>query len=287
MTKAVLAMGDSTRLVETLSKGLNGRKLFFSYGEEIPDLTAYDTSYWMGGAYAAKLQNIGLATNLCSPGANWLPSLDADIAGRKIFSGTVSELPHTVNRIWVKPSEAKIVDFPAGLYTYKEVENIFARNDFSDDISLQWTHDIMDINYEHRFFVADGEAVTGSPYLVDGKGYHENIDRSHMPEAALFAQEVLTYDPNNMPSAFTLDVGLNQRTGKWFVVEGNRAWSSGFYGCNPSLALDVIDSSCAYSGEQWQWKPDEHLAKLSKTFTPLRISEDSSKDGMHFVEFGA
>ena len=272
MAKALLAMGDTARLVESLFTSTDPRELFFSYGDTIPDLSAYETSYWMGGRYAAKLRHIGLATSLCSPGAKWLPSLDRTIAGREVTEGTLGDLSNTVGKLWVKPSEAKIPTIPAGLYSYEELKDLFTAGGFSSNISLQWTHEVLNINYEHRFFVAEGQVITGSPYLVDGKGYRTDIDTSRMSAAQAFAEHVLASDAKNMPPAFTLDVGLNVATNKWFVIEANRAWSSGLYGCDPTAASDVIEYACSSAIEsRWQWKPDTHLTKLVDDLQALEI----------------
>jgi hypothetical protein len=281
MTKALLAIGDTTRLVENLFTSNGPRELFFSYGDIIPDLSTYEASYWMGGLYAAKLRQIGLAANLCSPGPKWLPSLDRAITGREVTEGKLINLSDTVGEFWVKPSEAKISTIPAGLYSYDKLKGLFEEGSFSSEISLQWTHEVLNINYEHRFFVAEGEILTGSPYLVDGKGYRTDIDTSHMPEAQAFAEYVLASDPMNMPPAFTLDVGLNAITDKWFVIEANRAWSSGLYGCDPTAASDVIEYACSSPAieSKWQWKPDTHLTKLVQGLQALEVvnaNEESS-----------
>jgi hypothetical protein len=232
----------------------------------------------MGGLYAAKLRQIGLAPNLCSPGAKWLPSLDRSITGREVLEGRITGLSDTVGQLWVKPSEAKISTIPAGLYSYDKLKQLFEEGEFSLAISLQWTHDVLDINYEHRFFVAEGQITTGSPYLVDGRGYSLDIDTSHMQAAQEFAEYVLLSDPTNMPSAFTLDVGLDVATNKWLVIEANRAWSSGLYGCDPTAASDVIEYSCSAAiADKWQWKPDSHLTKLVKELEPLTIADPNEE----------
>lgn len=288
MSKAILAIGDSTRLVTPHVGGLNGRELFFSYGKEIPDLSSYDVSYWMGGLYALQLQNIGLAQSLCSPGADWLPRLDEGLSGRKIYSGVVSDLQEFSGELFVKPSEAKVRALPAGFYTAERVAAIFAENGFTDDISLQWTTHRMQINYEHRFFVANGEIITGSVYLVNGRvGWGDGIDTTRFDDAKAFANFVLTSAAETMPPAFTLDVGLNEETGKWFVIEANRAWSSGLYGSDPALVLDVVEESCSYAEEKWQWIPDAHLVQIAKTVKPIVISSDSIEESIQFYRLSS
>jgi len=288
MTEAILTMGGSTRLVDSLISGLQNKDLFFSLGEVIPNLNSYDkVSYWMGGAYALQLQNIGLAKTLCSPGSSWLPELDINLSGRKIFGGTIHDLPdYGERKLWVKAAEAKINDMPAKTYTYAEVRNIFDKNNFSSGIELQWTESILNIDFEHRFFIAEGQVITGSPYKVHGVGYSKDIDFSKQSEAETFAQFVVDSCGDNFPTYCTLDVALNMVTNEWLVVEANRAWSSGLYGSNSQLALGVIDAACSYDGERWQWKPDKHLIDLSKSWEPLKVipSDDQTLGFFKYVK---
>lgn len=281
MSRAILTMGKSTQLVAPILNGSKelGIDLFFSFGESIPDLCAYDdVSYWMAGAYALKLQQAGLAKGLSSPGAEWLPQLPIVLLGRSIQSGTLNDLRNVDGKVWVKPSEAKVIDLPAGLYSADEVEAIFAANGFTDGIHLQWTHDVLNLDFEHRFFVADSQVVTGSPYKVAGKGFGPDIDFSQMEAASEFAQHTLDALRENAPAAFTLDVAWDMDSKEWLVVEGNRAWSSGFYGADAGAALDVVRYSCNNTNPLWAWKPDEHLMQLSREYTPLRITSTQMED---------
>jgi len=269
--EAILTMAKSVNLVSPLLSGIKDERFFFSYGEEIVDVSSFDTSYWMAGAFAVKLREAGLAQNLCSPGSEWLSELPIELTGRTISEGNLDALESVSGEVWLKPSEAKIADLPAGKYVYSQVRDVFAKNDFSNNISLQWTHDIIRMNYEHRFFVLDGEILTGSPYLVDGMGYHKGIDTSKQHDAKEFAQFVL--DNIDTPIAFTLDVAFDMDKERWLVIEGNRAWSSGLYGCDPQLALQSIKASCHSDDPLWAWKPDRHIEDISKTYTPLVVSK--------------
>jgi hypothetical protein len=275
--RALLTMGDSTRLVEPFLPGLTSHDLFFSYGKTVPDLSSYKTvSYWMGGAYALELKNVGLAQNLCSPGPLWLPDLPFDLVSRKIYSGVIEELKRFSGDVWAKPSEAKVPCFPAAKYSYAELSKIFAENNLVPNLSIQWTPDILPIDFEHRFFVADNQIITGSPYKVHGIGFGKDIDFSEYLAAKEFAAEVLTNADN--PPAFTLDVGMNTETGKWITIEGNRAWSSGIYGSNAEAAITVVDYSCSYAEDKWQWTPDFQLIESGKKWerlTVLPIAEEA------------
>jgi hypothetical protein len=269
MTNAILTMARSSRIVEPLTKGITNQRLFFSYGQTIPELSDFTTSYWMGGAFALKLRRIGLASRLVSPGATWLPELPVSLTGRTIHEGTLEAFLAYDVPAWVKPSEAKIVSIPAGMYSPAQIQEKFRAENFTHAISLQWTETVMSMNYEHRFFVADSKVITGSPYLVNGVGYHSGISYARYDEAKAFAQHVL--DEVETPPAFTLDVAFDERTEKWVVIEGNRAWSSGFYGADPVAALETVRLSCNHEGDDWLWQPDEHILQLDMEQTQLVV----------------
>ena len=287
MKHATLSMGHSTRKVAALLPGLHGRDFFFSYGRSIPDLRNLERlSFWFGGAYAVKLQSVGLAGGLCSPGPEWLADLDPNLLSRAITSGTVSQMEAREQPYWVKPAEAKVTAFPAGVYRHSEIVHIFEENNFMDNIQLQWTDDILAVDFEHRFFVADGSVVTGSVYKAHDVVWGGEIDSTRLSEAAEYAQAALDALKGNTPPAFTLDVALNMKTNEWFIVEANRAWSSGFYGADPYLALEVVDYSCEYTGDKWKWHPDEHLIKLSEDWEPLTI-EPVDSESIEFFKYQA
>jgi hypothetical protein len=268
----ILTMARSSRLVEPITKGVTDQRLIFSYGQTIPELDPQNTIYWMGGAFMLKVRRVGLAASLISPGAQWLVDIDEELSGRKIYEGTLEDYVAFGRTCWVKPSEAKIVKFPAGLYSPEQVVKIFSEENFTHKISLQWTEAVLPLNYEHRFFIADGEVITGSPYLVNGKGYSSTIDTSKYEEAKKFANYALkALGVNNIPPAFVMDVALNEDTNKWLIVEANRSWSSGFYGSDPKLALEVVKLGCVPSEDKWTWKPDEHLKQVDEEQEPLRV----------------
>jgi hypothetical protein len=286
MTRAILTMGNQTKIIQYLIPGLGDRDLFFSFGETVPNLSLHDAvSYWMGGAYALKLQTIGLAQNLCSPGSEWLSSVDTQLLGRTIRTGELKDLESDMGKLWVKPSESKIPSFPAGAYSAESLTAIYKANNLPENTSIQWTSSILDVDYEHRFFVIEGNIVTGSPYRVDGVLYGDAINFSYLELARSFAQEALQELGDNVPPAFTLDVGYDKKAQNWLIIEANRAWSSGFYGSKSAAALEAVEYSCQYSGRKWQWIPDAPLLLLNENYTPLRVT--ANDDDYGFVKYNS
>lgn len=285
MLEAVLTMSETTQNTATVIAGLKHRHLFHSFGRVIPDFKEYGSvTFWGAGLYAAKLQKVNLFPRLSSPGPEWLSQIPRDIAGRTVCSGTVDDLPDN-GVYFVKPAEAKINSFPAQTYGPGEVSAVFEKGKYDRSINLQWTPDILRVDREHRFFVADGDIITGSPYNVEGiVGYNPSISFDYIMPARKFAEEVLQELQGFYPKAFTLDVGMNMLTGSWFVVEANRAWSSGFYHSDPEAALDVAKYSCNENDDAWLWSPDKHVDDLIKELDSL-IIEPENMNSLEYMRY--
>jgi hypothetical protein len=257
--KALIVVSDSVRFANGFIEGLNGRELFLSYGKEVIDYSQYEmTSFWMAGGFAARMQRAGLAMSIYAPGQTWLSGLDLALTGRRIETGTLDEMP-VKTILYAKPAEAKIRGFVSAKYTKQDIKNIYAAENVPSKTILQWSEDILDINHEHRFFVADGRILTGSPYYVDSVIYKEGMTSPFSEAAKKFALDVIEALKDNQPPAYTLDVGRNEETGDWLIIEANPAWSSGLYGCNPAAVIDVLDVACHATDERWLWKPSQYL----------------------------
>lgn len=247
-------------------------KLIRDYGFDIPDsLDDYSSvAWWMNAQHAARLQRAGIANGLIAPGPNWLPGIPESLTGRRIYSAGIADflsLPSGY-QCWVKPSEAKIDGFEAGWRTVAETSNIVASLRIPVDSSVQWTESLLKINHEHRFYVIDGEILTGSAYLVDGVTYYDGAVSSRTSEAHEFANHAVSELGENQPAAYTLDVGFDEINKKWILIEGNPAWCSGIYGSEPILALKAIERSCqgvlSNKDDGFIWVPDAYLKMVAE-----------------------
>lgn len=241
-------------------------KLIRDYGFDIPQhLDSYESvAWWMNAQHAARLQRAGVAMGLTAPGADWLPTVPQELTKRPVFS---SELPEFLSlpshyECWVKPSEAKIDGFEAGWRTVEDVAHIVIEHNIPLDSSVQWTDTLIDINHEYRFYVLDGEIITGSQYLVDDITYYDGAEATYLDEATEYARYTADSLGINQPDAYTLDVGKNMETGEWLMIEGNPAWCSGIYGSDPAKALQVIERSCynQSADNSFLWLPDAYLS---------------------------
>lgn len=273
--KAFIAVAESSRFASWFVPGLNGRDFFLSYGVIAPDLKKYDiSSYWMAGGFAARFQRVGLASDLTAPGQSWLSEVDPMLTGREIITGGFSLMPEDVP-LWAKPAEAKIDAMVAGLYRKSDVVEIIAQNSIPLDTKFQWTDSIMKINHEHRFYVLDDKIVTGSPYLIDGVVYHGDMRSPFYEDAMKFATYALAELGDNRPPAFTLDVGRNELNGQWIIIESNPAWSSGIYGSDPAIVIDVLETACNGTDDKWKWIPADYLVYKASIASAIQVVDDS------------
>lgn len=262
-------------VAEDFAPGLGHRQLLRDWGWEVPAaiLDANSVSWWMPAEHAARIQRAGFAMNLTAPGPDWLTTVDRSLTGRSVFASTVSELTKRApdNMVFIKPAEAKIEGFEAAWRSVPETMDICEDLKLPADSFVQWTDTLMNINHEYRFYVLDGTVRTGSPYLTNGITYYDGALDLKGKEAKEFADYALKNIPHQ-PQAYTLDVGWNSFTDSWVVIEGNPAWCSGLYGCDPSEAIKVIEVSCnASPDDDFIWNPDAFLLAKANRKVLLQI----------------
>lgn len=93
---------------------------------------------------------------------------------------------------------------------------------------------LKEIKSEYRFFVVDGEVITGSRYMIDGIVSTSPI----IPEEVLKkAQELAPkYQPDNV---FTMDLGL-LKNGEIEIVEYNCFNGSGVYDADVKMLVNIL-----------------------------------------------
>lgn len=280
MKSAFIVMAETSRFASHLLPGAGDRDFFLSYGFAVPDPSGYDTvSYWSAGGYSARLRRIGLAGDFTAPGQSWLSTVDPLLTGRQIVTGKLSEIPEG-KLLFAKPAEAKIDAMVAGKYTAEEIDLICAKENVPPETLFQWTEAILSINHEHRFYVCEGTIRTGSPYLIDGIVYHEEMTSPRYTEASHAAERIVRELGGNQPVAYTLDIGLDEITGEWIIVEANPAWSSGIYGCDPGVVIDVLDVACNTPDDRWRWEPAQYLVDRVAETAPLEIVDPEDGFGI-------
>lgn len=274
----LLVMGRSIELLRQFEPLVADEtwELWFSYGEEIPVLDS-DHLFFGAGRFALALKSLQPERRFSSPGASWLPNLPAELLGRSIHQESFEDaLEFMPEKVWFKFSELKHDLVPAKAYERSELKAILQGQPELKTVSCQWTPELLTLNFEHRFFVVDGELLTGSPYHVDGKvTFEEGSAWRRFEEAELFARGVARELREQAPKAYTLDVAFDVLRERWLIVEGNRAWSSGFYGSDPFKALEAVKVSLA-GDDPWEWAPDEVVSSYVETLEVASDPENAS-----------
>jgi hypothetical protein len=274
----LLVMGRSIETLRQFSPLITREdwELWFSYGEQIPELQ-HDHLFFGAGRFAAALKRLQPERRFSSPGASWLPNLPKEFLGRKIYEESFEEALEVMpTSLWFKFAELKHDLVPARVYKRSELLSIAEELPELKAVRCQWTEDKLTLNFEHRFFVVDGELLTGSPYHVDGKvTFAPGEPWRRFEEAEYFAAIAAKELKENAPTAYTLDVAFDVLRERWLIVEGNRAWSSGFYGADVLLALEAVKVSLA-GDDDWDWVADEVVSSYVESLTVAKNPEQAS-----------
>lgn len=262
-------------VAEEITDGLaisgSQEKVFHDYGFDILFPKDDIRAWWLPAAHAARVRRVFPDIGFSAPGPEWLGSVPEDLLGRSVRVSTLSETldDKWEGKRWLKPSEAKLERFPAQLWTHQELTD--STKSMSDDLSVQYSEEFLNINYEHRFYVVSGEVITGSPYLINNVSWNDGIGWEKHSKALDFAKYAVSELGDNQPHSYTLDVGLDMFRNKWIIIEGNPAWSSGFYGSNIPLVVEAIHESIHSDNSRWLWKPDPELMRVAERKKLLKI----------------
>jgi len=165
---------------------------------------------------------------------------------RKIVLRKYSELAQPIERnIFIKPVGLKW--FEAKVYKKGETLD----NGVSKPDDLIYTSEIIRYRNEVRCFVLNGEVLTSSEYIIEGKAYdtYDDLEPDDINfDDRLFLTPISDYVKNiyalcpKLPDGIVIDFGLTY-DGEWQLLEFNEAWCSALYHCNNEGCLDVIINS--------------------------------------------
>lgn len=221
----------------------------FEIPSKIPEL------WWMPTEHAYQvLRRVHIP--LVAPGASWLDNVPVELLGRSIATFPMNEVENYSGKRWVKLAEAKSDKLIAGLHSYDEIKSL----DLPSGTQLQFCNKVLPLNDETRFYVAHGEILTGSTYLLNGNTWNDSELTGDYQSALAFGKYAVGELGENQPPAYTLDVALNEDSGQWIILEANPAWSSGYYGSDLLAVAEVIEESMK-PYKHWQWKPDPYIVE--------------------------
>ncbi len=273
--KNIIVTTTANWVSEEVRDGLaaNEFNVIKDYGFDIPLSSENIYAWWMPAAHAARVIRAMPEIMFTSPSSSWLSTVPEKLLGRKISVLTLQDLLNGefTGKLWAKPAEAKVEPFPAMFYSCDELKKVALDYSLELSMEVQYTETNIPFNWEHRFHILNGEVIAGSPYLVDGISFNDGVSWDKYQEAFEYAKYAVLELGNNQPSAYVLDVGMDESTGTWFIVEGNPAWCSGFYGSDMNKVILCIHESMKYDSE-WQWIPDPHLEKMASRKVLLKTS---------------
>jgi len=184
-----------------------------------------------------------LGLGLMAPSADWLARLAPQWRMRDVRLMTLAEARKVQHRSFMKPAEEKCFE----ARVYGSGAELPAAGSLPEDLPVL-VQEPVEWSLEFRCFVLDQHVTTTSPYWREGrlaKGEDEMWVASDAETNAAFqfCERVLKDPGASEPRAFVVDVGIIRDRG-WAVVEGNAAWGSGIYGCDPAEVLKVLRCAC-------------------------------------------
>jgi len=180
---------------------------------------------------------LGLA--LLEPPLDALARVPERFRRRQVEFATFADLDRLQGKTFVKPADPLDKWFDAGVYS--DVRDIRTRGRLHPNAPVLLS-EVVEWSVELRYFVLDGRAVAGSPYLSYGRPawrYHANRP-SAVPSAGIAVVEGVCHAmAEELPPAFVLDVGRIDDRG-WVVVEFNPVWSAGLLNADPRAVLPAL-----------------------------------------------
>ena len=250
-------------------------------GLDVPDLDG--SALWASWAWALRLRAAGVDHPFLSPGPHWLPSVPERFLRRRVWSGTLADMPYQgpVDTFY-KLAEHKHAAIPAGVYLGRGVfrRTVLRAFDCAAVGGLAYVgSEPVKFVREYRCFIAHGEVAAASFYkatLPDARdstveitwdAYESAGSRgypvSSTAEAAAFASEVVATMGDAQPPGYTLDVGTDAE-GNWSVIEANAAWSSNIYHAPVAGVITSVLASQEPGHPDWAWTPDDLFARRAR-----------------------
>lgn len=178
-----------------------------------------------------------LNLDLVSPPDAWLVDLPMKYKSRQVRLTSLGQARAITKPMFIKPPNDK--SFPAQVYVGSELPT-----DYDEEMPVL-VSDVVNWDAEFRCFIMDRTLKTFSVYSRRGELQRENGFESQAAEheqLQAFVAEMLADSQVDLPHAAVLDVGTLS-DGTWACVEQNAAWGAGIYGCEPRLALEVIQAA--------------------------------------------
>lgn len=175
---------------------------------------------------------------LLEPPFDLLTRVPERFVRRQVEAATFGDLDRLQGRTFVKPADPLDKWFDAGVYA--DVRDVRTRGRSRPDAPVLLS-EVVEWSAELRYFVLEGHAVAGSPYISYGRPVGKPAKcPSAVPAAGLAVVEGLcAATGDELPPAFVVDVGRIDDRG-WAVVEFNPIWSAGLLNADPRAVLPAL-----------------------------------------------
>lgn len=187
----------------------------------------------------AKIIADRLSVKLLDPDLDWLVTLPSNYLKRRVIYTTLAEARKISETMFIKPPADKC--FQAKIYqSGKQLPTVGALPDDTPVLAaepVEW-------EIEFRCFIQKRTLQAISSYWCRGDSTQQADGSWYATEreyrqAAEFCREVISNSQVKLADAVVVDVGKIQDKG-WAVIEANSVYSSGLYGCDPTVVLKVI-----------------------------------------------
>lgn len=200
---------------------------------DVPDPVVYVTTD-LAVTTASRLN-----LTLLEPPLDLLTRVPDRFLRRQVEAATFSDLDRLAGRTFVKPADPLDKWFDAGIYSDRRDIHTRGRSQPDSPVLLS---EPVEWSVEFRYFVLEGKAVAGSPYLAYGRPAWRwrAGQKPDMPTAGLpLVEGVCKAMEGELPPAFVIDVGRIEDRG-WAVVEFNPVWCAGLLAADASAVLPAL-----------------------------------------------
>ncbi len=172
---------------------------------------------------------------------DWLSRVPEEYLRRKVEFMTLGEAKKLTKRRFIKPADDKV--FPAAVYSPGQ---LLTPEDVPDSTPTL-VSEVVQFDLEYRCFVNEGIVYTWSNYvcyenLADPR-YWKMVPADTIMLPHELVNDLLIRHPELKTTPSVIDVGRIPGKG-YAIIETNPAWASGLYGCEPDLALLIMQLAC-------------------------------------------
>lgn len=172
---------------------------------------------------------------------DWLSRVPSEYLHRKVEFMTLGEAKKLTKRRFIKPADDKV-------FTAKEYSpgQLITPVDVPDSTPTL-VSEIVQFDLEYRCFANEGKVYTWSNYVCYDNLADPRYWKMVPADTVLLPHEVVNDLLHKHPELGTtpsvIDVGRIPGKG-YAIIETNPAWASGLYGCEPDLALLIMQLAC-------------------------------------------